>query len=107
MHFFNYLPHMLDSMDYISGSSFALGADHGCPFANAAQRFAEIARPANERSLERVLVHVMFFVGGGQHLRLVDVVHAQFLQYLRLSEVADAAFRHDRDRDRSEEHTSE
>src|SRR5699024_3254560 len=47
-----------------------------------------------------VLVDVVDVVGGGEHLGLVDVVHAQLLQHLRLDEVADAGLGHDRDGDR-------
>ncbi len=43
-----------------------------------------------------MLVHVMFFVGRSQYFRLVDVVHADLLQYLSLGEVADAALGHHR-----------
>ena len=41
----------------------------------------------------------MGVVGGGQHLGLVDVVHAHALQDLGLDEVADAGLGHHRDRD--------
>ena len=49
---------------------------------------------------ERPLVDVVRLVGRGEHLGLVDVVDAERLEHLRLGEVADAALRHDRDRDR-------
>jgi len=45
-----------------------------------------------------VLVDVELLIGGGQDLALVDVVHAERFQDLRLDKVPDAAFRHHRDR---------
>ena len=38
-------------------------------------------------------------VGRGQHLGLVDVVHAERFEHLGLDEVADPGLRHHRDRD--------
>ena len=46
-----------------------------------------------------MLVDVVVFVGGRQHLRFVDVVDADRLQDLGLDEVADTRLRHHRDRD--------
>ena len=65
----------------------------------AAQRLAEVARTAHEGRAEAVLVDVMRLVGGRQHLALVDEVHAERVEHLRLDEVADAHLRHHRDRD--------
>ena len=45
-----------------------------------------------------MLVDVVLLVGGGQYLGLVDEVHLERLQDLRLGEVADPRLRHDRDR---------
>ena len=47
-----------------------------------------------------MLVHVVLLVGRCEHLALIDVVDADRLEDLRLDEMADTAFRHDRDRDR-------
>jgi hypothetical protein len=46
-----------------------------------------------------MLVDVVVLVGRGEHLALIDIVHADGLQDLRLDEVADAALGHDRDAD--------
>ena len=70
------------------------------PFADAAERLAEVARAADEGHLEGELVHVEVLVGRGQHLGLVDEVDAERLEDLRLHEVADAALGHHRDGDR-------
>ncbi len=91
---------MLYRVDHVAGAGLALGADHGRAFGDAAQRLAQVARAADERRLEGVLVHVVLFVGGGQDLGFVDVVHAELLQNLRLGEVADAALGHHRNADR-------
>ena len=98
-HFFNDLPHVLDSMDDIARAGFALGADHGRAFGDAPQGLAQIAGTADERRLEGVLVHVVLFVGGRQDLGFVDVINADFLQDLRLGEMADTALGHHRNGD--------
>ena len=64
----------------VAGARLALGADHGRALADAPQRLAQIARAADERHLEIVLVDVVLFVGRRQHFALVDVVHAQRFQ---------------------------
>lgn len=46
-----------------------------------------------------MLVDVVYVVGGRQDLGLVDVVHPERLEDLRLDEVADASLGHDRDGD--------
>jgi hypothetical protein len=89
-----------DRLDHVARSGLAFGADHGRALADAAQGLAEVAAPADERDLEWVFEDVVRFVGGGQDLRLVDVVHADGFQDLRLDEMSDAAFGHDGDRDR-------
>ena len=86
---------MADGVDYVSGASLALGANHGRAFGDAAQGFAQIARAADEGNGERVLVDVMRFVGGGEDFGLVNVIDAQFLQNLGFRKMADAALGHD------------
>ena len=49
-------------------------------FGDAAEGFSEIARAADERHLEGMLVDVVGFVGGSEDFGLVDVVDAEFLQ---------------------------
>ena len=48
-----------------------------------------------------MLVHVVGFVGRGQDFGLVDVVHAQFLKYLRFGKMPDAALGHHRNGNRA------
>ena len=76
-----------------------LGADHGGALSDPAQRLPQIPAATDKGHLEGVLPDVMGFVGGGQYLRLVDVVDAQGLEHLGFDEVADAALCHDRDGD--------
>ena len=98
-HLLHDLANVLDGVNYVAGAGFALGADHGGAFGDAAQGFAEVARAADEWDLEGVFVDVVGFVGGGEDFGFVDVVDAEFLQNLGFGEVADAALGHDRDRD--------
>ncbi len=91
---------MAHGLDDVAAARLALAADQARALADAPQRLAEIGRAAHERNRERPLVDVVRLVGGREHLRLVDVVDAERLQYLRFGEVPDAALRHHRDRDR-------
>ena len=99
LHLLHDLAHVLYGVDHIAGAGLSLGADHGCAFGDAPQRLAQVARAADERNLEGVLVDVVGFVGRGEDFGLVDVVDAEFLQNLRLGEVTDAALGHHRDGD--------
>jgi len=80
-----------------SSSRLALGADHRGALADAPQGLGQVGAAAHERNLEGVLVDVEVLVGGGEHLALVDEVHPDGLEHLRLGEVADARLGHDRD----------
>ena len=70
-------------VDNVSSTGFTFGADHGCAFGDAAQSFAEIARAADERNFEGMLIDMVGFVGGGEHFGFVDVLDAEFLQNLK------------------------
>jgi len=83
-------------LDDVSGARLALATDHRRAFVDAAQGLTEVARAANERHLEVVLLDVELLVGRREYLALVDVVDAEGFQDLRLDEVSDATFRHDR-----------
>ena len=93
------LAHVLDGVDNVAGAGFALGADHGCAFCDAAEGFTEVARAADEGRGEGMLVDVVGLVGGGEDLGLVDEVDADLLQDLGFGEVADAGLGHDGDGD--------
>ena len=93
------LAHVLDGVDDVAGAGLALGADHGRAFGDAPQGLAQVARAADERRGEGVLVDVVRFVGGGEDLALVDEVDAQLLQDLGFGKVADAGLGHDGDGD--------
>ena len=93
------LPHVVHGLHDVARARLALRADHGRAFGDAAQGFAEVARAADERHAELRLVDVVDVIGGREDFALVDVVDLDGLQDLRLDEMADAAFRHDRDGD--------
>src|SRR5512143_3429523 len=44
--------HVTDSLDNIARAGFALGADHGCPLADPAERLAQVTAAADKRDLE-------------------------------------------------------
>jgi hypothetical protein len=82
-----------------SGAGLALGTDHRRALGDPPQRLAQVGRTTHERNDKAVLVDVVGLVGGGQHLRLVDVIDLQGLEDLCLDEVADTALGHHGDRD--------
>ena len=88
---------MGDGLGDIAGAGLALGADHRRALVDAAQRLAEVRRAADKRGLKAPLVNVVGKVRRAKHLGLVDEVHADGLQHLRLNEVANARLGHDRD----------
>src|ERR1700688_1924028 len=96
-HLLHDLADVLDRVDDVAGAGLPLGTDHGRPFGDAPQGFSKIARSADERNFESVLVDMMSFVGGREHFGFVDVVDAEFLQDLRLRKMPDAALGHHRD----------
>src|SRR4051794_4737247 len=86
-----------DGLDDVAGPGLTLGADHRGALADPAKSLAQVGRAAHEGGLESVLVDVVRLVGRGQHLGLVDVVHLERLQDLRLGEMSDTGLCHDRD----------
>jgi hypothetical protein len=64
-------------LDNVAGAGFALGADHGCAFADAAEGFAEVAAAADKGRLESGFGDVVDGVGGCEDFGFVDVVYAQ------------------------------
>ena len=69
-----------DGFDDVAGPGFALGADHRRAFGDPAQRFAQVARAANERHFEVALVDVVLFVGRREDFAFVDVVDFERLR---------------------------
>jgi len=84
-------------LDDIPAARFTLAANHRRAFGDAPERFTEIARAAHERHVVLVLVDVILIVGRREHFGLIDEVDAERLKRLRLGQVTDANFRHDRD----------
>ena len=91
---------MAHGLDDVARPGFALGSDHRRAFRDPAQRFAEVARAADERHLEVALVDVVLFIGGRQHFALVDVIDLQRFEHPSLREMADARLCHYRNADR-------
>ena len=79
-HLLHDLADVLDGVDHVAGAGLTLGANHGCAFGDAAQGLAQIARSADERDFEGMLVDVVSFVGGSEDFGFVDVVDTEFLQ---------------------------
>lgn len=74
--------HVLDGLDDVAGTGFALGADHGGAFGDAAQGLAQVAAAADEGNLEGGLGDVVDIVGGSQDFGLVNVVDTDGLEDL-------------------------
>ena len=94
LHLLHDLTHVLDGMDHVTSAGFTLGSDHGCALGNPPESLAQIARTADERHRELMLVHVMSFVRRSENFGFVDVIHSELLQNLCLGEMADAALGH-------------
>ena len=75
-------PLVADSLDDVASSSLALCANERSTFGDATERLAEVTRTTDKGHLERVRVDVVFIVGGGEHLRLIDVVDSDRLENL-------------------------
>ena len=67
---------MAHCLNHVAGAGFALRADHGRPFIDAAECFAQIPGTADERDGELRLLDVELLVGRCQDFALVDHVHA-------------------------------
>merc|ERR1711871_403254 len=86
-----------DGLHNIARPGLTLCTDHRSTFRDTTQGLSEIPAPEHERDSERVLVDVVDFVRGREHLTLVDVVHIECLQDLSFDEVTDTSLGHDRD----------
>ena len=83
LHLLHDLPDVLYSVHYVPGTGLALpGVLIGCAFGNTSQGLAQIACAADKGNFEGMLVHMVGFVGRGEDFRLVDIVHAKFLEVL-------------------------
>ena len=71
-----------DGLDDIAGAGFTFGADESGAFRDAAQRFSEIPRAADEGDLEVVLVDMVLLVSGSEDLGFIDIVYADGLKDL-------------------------
>src|SRR5919198_3798925 len=63
-----------DGFDDVPGPGLALAADHRGTLVDPAQRFAKLARSADEWDVEIVLLDVIFLVSRREDFALVDVV---------------------------------
>ena len=78
-------------------ASLALGADHGRALGDAPQGLTQVGGAAHEGDREVPLVDVVGVIGGGENLRLVDVVDSEGLKDLSLNKVPDTRLGHDGD----------
>src|SRR5207244_13434305 len=78
---------------------FSFCAKRRRAFSNSAECFAEVASSTHERHREIVLEYMVSLISGRQYFGLIDVVDAKLLEHLRLDKMANAAFRHYRNRD--------
>jgi hypothetical protein len=81
-------------LHYVARARLAFCAQHGGALRNAAKRLAQVAAAAHKGHRELVLVDVVLLVRHGEHLGLVNVVHLQRLQHLRLHKVPNARLCH-------------
>ena len=88
---------MPNCLDDVARPGLALRSDQSRALAYPPQRLAEVGGAADEGHLECPLVDVVLLVGWREHLALVDVVHAEGLEHLRLGEVTDSGLGHDRE----------
>ena len=88
-------PDMPHGLYDVARAGLSLGAYHGRAFGNAPQRLAEIARAADERNGEIMLVQMITVVRRREHFALVDVIHAERLQNPCFGHVAYAHLGHD------------
>ena len=91
--------HVGHGLYHVTGAGLALGADHRGSLGDTAQGLAQVLGSADEGYAELGLVDVVYTVGGGEHLALVDVIDLQGLEYLGLYEMSDADLGHDGDAD--------
>src|SRR5258708_32696019 len=90
---------MAHSLDDITRTRLALGTQHSRALAHAPQRLAQIARAANKRHSEAVLVDMISLVGRRQHFGFIDAVNTKGLQNLGLDQSSDPALGPDRNGD--------
>src|SRR5581483_5846805 len=90
--------HMTYGLDDIARACLSLCAQHGRTLSDAPQRLAQVARSADKRHGEEMFVDMKVLVGWRQHLRLVDTIYADCLQYLGFDKVTNATFCHYWDR---------
>jgi len=83
--------------DDIAAAGLALRPDHCGPLTDASQSLGEVRAAADERHFEVMLPDMVALIGGGEDFALIDEVHADGFEHLRLGEVPDAALGHDGD----------
>ena len=71
-----------DGLDYISCAGLTLGPDKGSTLRDTTEGLSQIPGSADERHLERVFVHMVFFICRGQNLSLVDIIYPNLLENL-------------------------
>ena len=88
------MPHGFNN---IAGARFTFRPHHSRAFVDAPQCLAQIAAATNEGHFELPFVDVVLFIGRCKHFALVDVIHSERLQNLRLDKMTDPGLCHDGD----------
>lgn len=68
-------PFVAYGLDYISCSCLTLRPDESCTLGDTAQSFTKITRATDERNFKGMLIDMVFFIGGSEDFRLVDIVY--------------------------------
>ena len=92
-------PHMAHGLHDVARPRLALGADHRRALGDAAERFSEISRATDKRCLELCLINMIYIISRRQNFGFINIINLDRLQQLRLYEMSDTAFCHDRNAD--------
>lgn len=68
-----------NSFDDVARAGFTFCTDKGGAFGYATEGLSKVTCAADKRNFECVLVNVVFFIGGRENFRLVNVVDADGL----------------------------
>jgi hypothetical protein len=68
---------MTDRFDYIAGTGFTLGANHGGTLTDTAQRLTEVAAATHKGYFKSMFIDMVLLIGGSEYLRFVDIINAQ------------------------------
>jgi len=107
LHLLRDLAHVPHRMHHVASAGFALGADHGRAFGDAAESFSQVARATHKRRGEGVLVDVVRFIAGVSTSLSSMKSTPSCLQNLRFGEVTDTGLGHDWNRNGADDFLNE